>query len=85
MHCFLFFVINVWSYLKCACYLQGSCPPMAVWVEEECGYLQGISYRHILLQLDHSWHRSIHLKKPKFIVTGESVHSKQTGLYGFSC
>ena len=55
-------------YLRCVCYLQGSCPPRAVWVEEGCGRLQGASCRRNLLRPDHSWHRSIHLDKPELSV-----------------
>lgn len=63
----------------CVCYLQGSCPPRAVWAEEGCEHLRGTSYRRNLLQHDHSWRRSMNLNKPEsFInINAEGVRSTQ--------
>lgn len=62
------------------CYLQGSCPPRAVWVEEGCGYLRGASYRRNLLQPAHSWHHSMYLNKTEFIM---NITSRVNSLHHF--
>lgn len=45
------------------CYPRDNSPARAGWVEEWCGHLRATSCIRNLLQPDHNWHHSIHLKK----------------------